>query len=348
MVGRGDDIGRIEEAEIAQRRADARQIVVGIADRGERGRAVDAGNQRVQAVALIVLGAVGIARPEHQDERLVALLEQRQHGPRRHRGKIILLHHIGGERAGRGHVAGGAVGAARRRGERQVRRLEPLRDLGGQRNALGRAGGVVDQDRLRAGALRRIEDQRRADLADRGGAVALVAGELEDRRLVEVIAGKMLVDVAEHRVVFQKRRERIAGARHLEAGVDRVGEVAGIAEHVAGRHARRVRRGEGRKQRVAVAQAHAFARDRRHGRRGRVVDHAKAQAVGNEQNDVVRLRRRRLGESGGRERGRQHRRAENKQPHGQLPSFEGSHVLQRSYDADVTAARGLRPIPPEF
>ena len=66
-----------------QRRADARQVVIGIADRGQRGRAVDAGNQRVQAVALIVLGTVGIARPEHQDERLVALLEHRQHDARR-------------------------------------------------------------------------------------------------------------------------------------------------------------------------------------------------------------------------------------------------------------------------
>ena len=32
----------------------------------------------------------------------------------------------------------------------------------------------------------------------------------------------------------------------------------------------------------------------------------------------------------------------------QLPGFEGSHVLQRSYDADVTTVRGLRSIPFEF
>jgi hypothetical protein len=33
---------------------------------------------------------------------------------------------------------------------------------------------------------------------------------------------------------------------------------------------------------------------------------------------------------------------------GQLPGFEGSHVLKRSYDAGVTAARGWRPIPFKF
>jgi hypothetical protein len=133
----------------------------------------------------------------------------------------------------------------------------------------------------------------------------------------------MLVDVAEHHVVFQKRGERIAGARHLESSVDRVGEIAGVAEHVAGRQARGVRHGEGRKQRVAVAQAHPFAGDRRHGRRGRVVDHAGAQAVGDEQHDVVRLWC--LGESAGRERGRQQCRAENKQrTHGAAPELEGS------------------------
>ena len=41
---------------------------------------------------------------------------------------------------------------------------------------------------------------------------------------------------------------------------------------------------------MAVAQAHALARDRRHGRRGGVVDHARAQAVGDEQHHIVRLR----------------------------------------------------------
>ena len=65
MVGDHDDVGRLEEPELAEGGADAREIVVGVTDGGERGRAVDAGHERIEAVALEVLGAVGIARPEH-------------------------------------------------------------------------------------------------------------------------------------------------------------------------------------------------------------------------------------------------------------------------------------------
>ena len=154
-----------------ERGPDSRQVVVGVADGGERGRAVDAGDERIEAVGLEVLGAVGIARPEHQHERLVALLEHGQDRARGHGGEIVLLHDVGD--GGAGVVA---AGAARRRRERQAYRLEALGHLGRQRNALGAAGRVVDDDRLRAGALGVIENQGRTELADGGGAVALVAG----------------------------------------------------------------------------------------------------------------------------------------------------------------------------
>ena len=130
-----------------------------------------------------------------------------------------------------------AVGAAAGGRERKARRLQPLRQIGRQRNALGRAGGIVDDDGLVAGTFGRVEDQHRADLADRGGAVALVAGQLQDRRLVEIIAAEMLVDVAEHDIVFQKRRRGAAGAGHRKAGIDGVGEIAGVTELMAGGHA---------------------------------------------------------------------------------------------------------------
>ena len=45
MIGDDDDVGRIEKSELAERRAKAGEIVVGVADRSERRRAVDAGNQ---------------------------------------------------------------------------------------------------------------------------------------------------------------------------------------------------------------------------------------------------------------------------------------------------------------
>ena len=108
----------------------------------------------------------------------------------------------------------------------------------------------------------------------------------------------MLVDIAEHRVAFQERRHCLVGARDLEARVDGVGEIPGVAEHVAGRHARGIRRGERRKKGMAVAQAHPLARERGHGRGGDIIDRAKAQAVGDKQHHIVRPRRRRLGEGG--------------------------------------------------
>ena len=94
---------RLEKPELAERRAKAGEIVVGIADGGERRRAVDAGHQRIEAVALIMLRAIRIARPEHQRERLVALLEQRQDRPGRHVGEIVLLCNVRRQRAGRAH-----------------------------------------------------------------------------------------------------------------------------------------------------------------------------------------------------------------------------------------------------
>ena len=121
---------------------------------------------------------------------------------------------------------------------------------------------------------------------------------LEDRGLVEIVPGKMLVDIAEHRVALQKRRHRLVDAGDLEARVDRVGEVPGIAEHVAGRHDRSIRHGEGWKQRMAVAQTDALARERGHGGGGNVIDRTKAQAVGDEQHHIVRPRWRRLPQCG--------------------------------------------------
>ena len=51
------------------------KIVVGILDRCQRGRAVDARSELIEAVALIVLRPVGIARPEHQYKRLLRALK---------------------------------------------------------------------------------------------------------------------------------------------------------------------------------------------------------------------------------------------------------------------------------
>ena len=241
-----------------------------------------------------MLGSVRVARPEHQNERFVAGLEQRQHRLCRNGGKIILLHSVGRERAGRRHVAEFSIGTARRGGLRQVRRFEPVDHFRRQRNAFAAAGCVVDNDGPLSALLGVIEDQGRADLADGSRAVALVTGELQDRRLVEIIPRKMLIDIGKNRVAFQERGQRAAGTRNLETCIDRIGEIPRVAQHVTGRHRGRIRGGESREQRMAVAQIHTLTRDRRHGRSSRIIDHAEAQAVGHEQNHVVRMGRRRL------------------------------------------------------
>ncbi len=91
---------------------DGGKIIVGIADRRHRGRPVDAGLERQEAVALIVLGAIRITRPEDDDERLSVVLEFRQHDFRQSVGEISLLFDVGDLRSG--HVCVARLAVARR------------------------------------------------------------------------------------------------------------------------------------------------------------------------------------------------------------------------------------------
>ena len=87
MVRRQDDIRVAVQALLLQRRQQLGQVVIGVPDRGQRGRAVDPRDQPPKAVALVVLRAVGVTRPEHHHERRLALLEPGQHGFRRDVGR---------------------------------------------------------------------------------------------------------------------------------------------------------------------------------------------------------------------------------------------------------------------
>ena len=200
----------------------------------------------------------------------------------------ILLYGIGDPGAGRGGIPGRAIGAAARRDQRQARSLHPLDDLRRERNAAIAPGGIVDDDGFAAGALGVVEYQGGTELADRGGAVALFMGEPEHADFVQIVAAEMRIDVAQDRIVFNEWRHRAAGARHRPPRVDRVAEVAGVAEIVAGRHGRGIGGGEGGKQRVAVDERNALTRQRRNVGRCGVVDGARAQPVGDEDHDVMR------------------------------------------------------------
>ena len=92
VIGGHEQIGRRGERGVAlQRRQDLAQSVIGVMNRGLRRRAIDARGEVVQAVALIVLGGVRIARPEHQHERLSALFEFGEDHPGDGDGQELLL-----------------------------------------------------------------------------------------------------------------------------------------------------------------------------------------------------------------------------------------------------------------
>ena len=136
------------------------------------------------AVALIVLRAIRIARPEHQHERLVACLEHWQHHLGGDVGEIFLLHDISHQCARLCEVA--RIGIVARRvlargcNQRQAGCFQCVLHRLRQRNALLAAGRIVDDDCCLACALGVIEHQGRAKFADSRGAKALVACDEKD------------------------------------------------------------------------------------------------------------------------------------------------------------------------
>ncbi len=123
----------------------------------------------------IVLAAVGIARPEHQHERLVARLEHRQHDLGGDVGEIGLLRDIRHRGARRLGVAGLAVVAARRRRQRQD---WPWSARPSSRPRAGTPvlppveSSITIECRL-CRSVGMVENQGRAELADRRRAEAL-------------------------------------------------------------------------------------------------------------------------------------------------------------------------------
>jgi hypothetical protein len=80
---------------------------------------------------------------------------------------------------------------------------------------------------------------------------------------------------------FSKNGVRLLSAPGTsETRADGIGEIAGIAQHVAGRHGGRIGGGEDREQRMAIAEADPFTRNGRHGRCRAVIHYPKAQSVG--------------------------------------------------------------------
>src|SRR3954465_6549144 len=97
-----------------------------------------------------------------------------------------------------------------------------------------------------------IEDQRRAKLAEYGGAVTGGARRRQNGLLIQIISAEVLVHLGQHTGALDSWRNASPRRRNRETCVDRVAEMAGVTELMARRHARGVGRGECRKQRMRV------------------------------------------------------------------------------------------------
>ncbi len=286
MVGGDDDVGGRLEPQPLQRDAQPAEVVVGVPDRGERGRTVDAGLQRVRAVALVVLGAVRVARPEHQHEGPVGRLEAREEHVCGDVGEPVLLLHIGDVDAAE---VGAGVQAAVRGERREAGGLDGGDDLGGQRQSFRVAGGVVHHQRRAAVAGGHVLDGGGTELADHGGLEPLGGGGRQQGVAPQVVSAEAGVHAAQDDVVLQEGDEREeAPLDRPGADIDGVGEVARVAHAVAGGDGGGVGRGERGELRVAVGEVHAFARHRPHVRRALRGHRAVAQSVGDEDHHVVR------------------------------------------------------------
>jgi hypothetical protein len=138
-------------------------------------------------------------------------------------------------------------------------------------------------------------------LAQDGGREALRPRRLKQGRLAQIVAAEPGVQQALGDVVLEAHHCAV-GAAQWRGHPDRIAEVAGVAQQVAGGDRRGIGRGDRRIERVAVGEVHALVADRRQ-RRGRLRRHRMgAQAVGHEDHHVA-------GEGGGRQ-GAQKRRGQ--------------------------------------
>ena len=133
----------------------------------------------------------------------------------------------------------------------------------------------------------------RADFANGGGDKALPPRRSHQRLFPQEVSAEVGVQVSQDRVVLYKGRYRagalaeIAARKYRVAGIDRVAEISGVSQVMAGGDGRGIGRGERGKQGVAVYKAHALGRDPvQRGRVGRIHG-VVTQAVGYENHDVA-------------------------------------------------------------
>src|SRR4029078_4623674 len=100
MIRRHDDVRCLAKPKLVKALPNSGKVCISITDCRHRGRPIDAGLELPEAVALILLGALGIACPEDNDERLAVGLEFRQHDLRQSVGEECLLFYVCDFRSG--------------------------------------------------------------------------------------------------------------------------------------------------------------------------------------------------------------------------------------------------------
>src|SRR5579871_2803 len=301
MVGSHDDVRVLSQSLVAvDEIQNLLQVVVGILDGSLGCGAVDARCKLVQAVTLIVLRAIGIARPENHDEGLAGGFERRQDSLRHGIGKKLLLSDVGLQCSRRRIVAGRLH--ARGGNRRQSGGQKSVIDARWNRHSGGCSGCIVDDDGLRQGKssgrrlqLRQVLNAYRANLTHNGSVVSMKAGDLEEGLFIHEIAAILAIDVRQHLIVLDKwnlcpsRFSEIAGIEDRESNKDGVGCYAGISLRMTSRNGRSIWHGEGGKNGMAVAEKYAsFANFQHRWSVGRV-DAPRSETIGHKNDDVAML-----------------------------------------------------------
>ena len=164
-------------------------------------------------------------------------------------------------------------------------------DAGRNRNSLRRVQCIVDDDGAIAVALRDVLNGGRSDFAHCGCDEPSLSRGSEKRCLVQIIPIVVRREIAQQRVVFLKCDRRAVRTGDWIAGIDCVAEISGVSDVVAGCDGRGVHRRDRRIERMAVREINTVVLQFPH-RGRRLWRHAHiAQAVGHEDEDIMRLAR---------------------------------------------------------
>ena len=252
-----------------------------------------------------MLRLVRIPGPEHHSERPPARSKPRKNGFGERVHQPLLVRCVGRERARCCVVARRLIPRWRTRG--QAGGFDRRCRFRTQRQPFLGADGRVDDDRRRLSEmpvlgrkLGQILNGGRSKLSDGRGVVSASPRRRQQRLFLQVVAADVIVQIAKHLIVFDRRRQRSGGAAEVSSVEDRkarkniIRELARIARQMARRNRRCVGHRESWKDGMTVGEIHAVGADVPQRRRVRGIHRPVPEAVSNKDDDVALPRRRSL------------------------------------------------------